>query len=48
LQTHFVRSVKNHSPTFKAITLSFFVTNFQNISKLKNSNPAYEYVSKSV
>jgi len=31
---------------FKIITLSFDVTNFQTISKLKNKNPIYVHVSK--
>jgi len=43
-----MRSIKNYVTTFKTITLSFDVTNFQTISKLINSNPTYEYVSKYV
>jgi len=48
LQTYFITSIKNHAPTFKTITLSFDVTNLQTISRLKNSNPTYEYVRKYV
>ena len=41
MQKYFIRY---NAPTFKTITLSFDVTNFQTISKRKNSNPTYVYV----
>jgi len=45
LQTSFIRSVQYYTCTFKIFTLSFDVTNFQTIGKLKNSKSTYEYVS---
>jgi len=43
-----IRSVQYYASTFKTFTLSFDVTNFQTIRKLKNSKSTYEDVSKYV